>query len=130
MSSAWPGSVAVTRDELTARALAFPAAQEDYPFGDDLLTVKVGGRVFAWIPLGETGWLGRGARVAVKLPPDLVAELRDAYPDQVSSARPLDERYWLAVRVGTSMPESEMAELLAMSYDEVVQHLPRRHRPN
>ncbi len=114
MSSAWPGSVAVTRDELIARALAFPAAQEDYPFGDDLLTVKVGGRVFAWIPLGETGWLGRGARVA----------------DQVSSARPLDERYWLAVRVGTSMPESEMAELLAMSYNEVVQHLPRRHRPN
>lgn len=41
----------MTREELIARALAFPGAAEDYPFGDDLLTAKVGGKVFAWIPL-------------------------------------------------------------------------------
>ncbi len=30
------------RDELIAAALGLPGAVEDYPFGDDLLTVKVG----------------------------------------------------------------------------------------
>ena len=78
----------MTRDELIAEALAFAGAVEDYPFGEDLLTVKVGGKVFAWIPLDDTGWLGQGPRMAVKLPADLVAELRHAYSGQVRPARP------------------------------------------
>jgi predicted DNA-binding protein (MmcQ/YjbR family) len=73
----------VTRDELIACALAFAGAVEDYPFGEDLLTVKVGGKVFAWIPLDDAGWLGQGPRIAVKLPADLVTELHHAYPGQV-----------------------------------------------
>ena len=40
----------MTRDELIARALAFAGAVEDYPLGEGLLTVKVGGKVFAWVP--------------------------------------------------------------------------------
>jgi hypothetical protein len=65
---------------LIARALAFAGAVEDYPFGEDLLTVKVAGKVFAWIPLNDAGWLGRGPRIAVKLPADLVTELHHTYP--------------------------------------------------
>ena len=41
----------MTCDELIARALAFADAargkRRDCPFGEDLLTVKVGGKVFA-----------------------------------------------------------------------------------
>jgi hypothetical protein len=40
------------------------------------LTLKVGGKVFAWIPLNDVGWLGQGARMAVKLPADVVTELQ------------------------------------------------------
>jgi hypothetical protein len=40
----------MTREELIAQALAFPGAVDDYSFGEDLLIVKVGGKVFAWIP--------------------------------------------------------------------------------
>ena len=78
----------MTRDELIAQALAFAGAVEDYPFGEDLLAIKVGGKVFAWIPLDEAGWLGRGPRTAVTLPAELVTELRYAYPRQVGPARP------------------------------------------
>ena len=101
----------MTRDELIAQALAFPGAAEAYPFGEDLLIVKVGGKVFAWIPLDD-GWLGHGPRVAVKLPADLVAELRHTYPDSVSTAQPLDQRYWLAIPLGTLIPDSELSGLL------------------
>jgi predicted DNA-binding protein (MmcQ/YjbR family) len=118
----------VTRDELITRALAFPGAAEDYPFGEDLLTVKVGGKVFAWIPLTD-GWLGHGSRMAVKLPADLATELRHTYPDDVYAARPLDQRYWVTVRVGTVIPDSELWELLALSYHEVTARVPRKRRP-
>jgi predicted DNA-binding protein (MmcQ/YjbR family) len=118
----------VTRDRLIAQALAFPGAVEDYPFGEDLLTAKVGGKVFAWIPL-ENGWLGHGPRMAVKLPVDLVTELRDAYPGHVHDARPLDQRYWVTVPLDAALPDSELAELLAISYRQVVTRLPRNRRP-
>lgn len=70
-----------------------------------------------------------GLRVAVKLPPEMIAELRNAYCN-VRSARPLDQRYWLAIPVGTAVPDSEVMELLAVSYDEVVRRLSRRSRPS
>ena len=119
----------MTRDELITRALTCAGAVEDYPFGDDLLTVKVGGKVFAWIPLADTGWLGHGARMAVKLPADLVTEMRHAYPDQVRPARPLDQRYWVSIPLGAAIPDTEVWELLALPYREVVARLPRNRRP-
>jgi predicted DNA-binding protein (MmcQ/YjbR family) len=35
----------MTRDELIAAAMAQAGAVEDYPFGESLLTVKVGGKI-------------------------------------------------------------------------------------
>ena len=119
----------MTRDELIERALVFAGAVEDYPFGEDLLTVKVGGKVFAWIPLDEAGWLGQGPRMAVKLPAGLVTELRHAYPGQVRPAQPLDQRYWVTIPLGAAIPDSEIWELLALSYREVLARLPRSRRP-
>lgn len=118
----------MTRDELIAAALAFDGAVEDYPFGDDLLTVKVGGKVFVWVPLTESGWLGNGSRIAVKAPPAAVLELLDAYPEDVFGAPPLDHRHWVAVRFDR-LEDSEIHELLAQSYAAVVAGLPRRRRP-
>jgi predicted DNA-binding protein (MmcQ/YjbR family) len=119
----------VTRGELIRAALAFESAIEAYPFGDDLLTVKVGGKVFAWIPLSDSGWLGTGRRMAVKAPTDVVLELRASYPDAVHAARPLSERHWVAVHLGGAVPDDEVRELLAASYDAVVATLPMRRRP-
>ncbi len=73
----------MTRDELIMHAMGCPGAVEDYPFGDELLTVKVGGKVFAWIPLTEVGWFGHGIRVALKARPEVVADLRHVYPSDV-----------------------------------------------
>ena len=119
----------MTRDELIQAALAYDEAAEDYPFGDDLLTVKVGGRVFAWIPLTESGWLGSGCRVAIKAPPATILELQAAYPEDVSAARPLAERHWAAIRIGGRVTDGEVRDLIGLSYTCVVAALPRRRRP-
>jgi hypothetical protein len=56
----------VTRDELIARALAFAGAAGGYPFGEDLLTVKAGGKeVTGRRGHGRCGW--RGGMRAVDL---------------------------------------------------------------
>src|SRR6266487_6458119 len=110
----------MTRDELIAHAMECPGAVEDYPFGDELLTVKVGGKVFAWIPLTEVGWFGHGIRVALKARPEVVADLRHVYPSDVRGARPLDERYWVAICLGGKIGDGEVRELLDSSYTAVV----------
>ena len=93
------------------------------------LTIKVGGKVFAWIPLNDVGWLGQGARMAVKLPADVVTELQHTYPGQVGPARPLDQRYWVTIPLAGNTADGEICELLTLSYHEVVARLPRNRRP-
>lgn len=76
------------------------------------------------------GHKARQPRIAVKLPADLVGELRHTYPDSVSAARPLDQRYWVTIRLDAPIPDSELSELLTDSYREVLAHLPRSLRPS
>jgi predicted DNA-binding protein (MmcQ/YjbR family) len=85
--------------------------------------------VFAWIPLNDAGWLGRGPRIAVKLPADLVTELRHTYPGQVGPARPPGQQYWATIPLTGNIPDSEICELLTLSYHEVVARLPQNRRP-
>ena len=85
--------------------------------------------MFAWVPLTESGWLGSGCRVAIKAPPATILELRSAYPDDVSAARPLAERHWAAVRLGGRVSDEEVRDLISLSYTCVVAGLPRRLRP-
>jgi predicted DNA-binding protein (MmcQ/YjbR family) len=119
----------MTRDELIEAALAQAGAVEDYPFGESLLTVKVGGKVFAWVPLTTTGWLGSGCRVAVKVSPSIALEFRAAYPEDVYGASPLSEKTWIAVRLGGAVTDAEVRDLIATSYAAVVAGLPKRLRP-
>jgi len=67
--------------------------------------------------------------MAVKLPAGLVTELHHAYPGQVRPARPLDRRYWVTIPLAAGVPDSEICQLLTLSYQEVMARLPRNRRP-
>ena len=36
----------MSRDDVLAACLAYPAAVEDYPFGDEVAVFKIGGRMY------------------------------------------------------------------------------------
>ena len=44
---------AMTRDEVLAICLSLPAAEETYPFGEEVAVIKVCGKMFALVPLSE-----------------------------------------------------------------------------
>ncbi|WP_425550397.1 MmcQ/YjbR family DNA-binding protein [Actinopolymorpha pittospori] len=54
---------------------ALPGAAEDYPFGEGVAVFKVGGCMFALVPLE-----GSPGSVNLKCDPDLALELRARYP--------------------------------------------------
>jgi predicted DNA-binding protein (MmcQ/YjbR family) len=112
----------VNRDDVLGVCGAMPGAVEDYPFGDGVAVFKVGGRMFALVPLE-----GDPESVNLKCDPELALELRDRYP----SVRPgyhQNKRHWNTVELDGSIDADEIREMVEHSYDLVVRSLPRATR--
>jgi predicted DNA-binding protein (MmcQ/YjbR family) len=111
----------MNRDEVFAFCLALPAAEETYPFGDEVAVFKVGGRMFALVSLGEK------PVVNLKCDPSRALELRAAY----AGIRPgyhQDKRHWNSVDLDGSVEGDVVRGLVEDSYDLVVAKLPRAVR--
>ena len=101
---------------------AFPGAVQDYPFGDAVAVFKVGGRMFALVPLdGEPG------SVNLKCDPELAVTLRAQYP-AVRPGYHQNKRHWNTVALDGSVEDDVVRGLIADSYDLVVAGLPRAVR--
>jgi predicted DNA-binding protein (MmcQ/YjbR family) len=114
----------VTVDELVAYCLAKPGATEDYPWGDEELVAKVGGKGFAFI------WLA-GGTVGVKCGRDSseAAVWRERYPESISESGYIGRYGWNTFRLDADVPDEEIHELVDGSYDAVVAKLPKAKRP-
>ena len=112
----------MTRDDVLAICLDLPGAEETYPFGDEVAVVKVGGRMFALVPLGE----GPGS-VNLKCDPAQALELRAAYPG-IRPGYHQDKRHWNTVDLDGSVEDAVVRGLVEDSYDLVVAKLPRAVR--
>ena len=110
------------RDDVLAFCLGLPGAEETYPFGDEVAVIKVGGKMFALVPL--TG--GPGV-VNLKCDPTRAVELREAY----AGIRPgyhQNKRHWNSVDLDGSVESDVVRGLVEDSYDLVVAGLPRAVR--
>jgi predicted DNA-binding protein (MmcQ/YjbR family) len=112
----------MTRDDVLAICLDLPAAEETYPFGEDVAVIKVGGKVFALVPLSEGP-----ASVNLKCEPGRALELREAY----AGIRPgyhQNKRHWNTVDLDGSVEDDVVGGLIEDSYDLVVAGLTRAVR--
>jgi predicted DNA-binding protein (MmcQ/YjbR family) len=110
------------RDRVIAECRAKPGAVEDYPFGDGVAVFKVGGRMFALVPLGPPP-----ASVSLKCDPDVAVDLRARYA-AITSGYHLNKRHWNTVVLNGSVPDEELLELIDHSYELVLARLPRASR--
>jgi predicted DNA-binding protein (MmcQ/YjbR family) len=111
------------QDELKARCLALPGAQEEFPFGDEVSVFKVGGKMFALCSLDD-----QPLQLSVKCDPDLAAQLRAAHP-AIAPGYHLNKRHWNTITLDGSLPDQMVTDLLGDSYDLVVASLPKSRRP-
>ena len=113
---------AMTRDEVLAICLGLPAAEETYPFGDEVAVIKVCGKVFALVSLSA----GPGS-VNLKCDPAQALELREAYPG-IRPGYHQNKRHWNTVNLDGSVEDDVVRGLIEDSYDLVVAGLPRSIR--
>ena len=97
-------------------------ANESTPFGDDVLVLKVAGKIFALAPLDEVPTTAN-----LKCDPDLALELRDRY-EQVHPGYHMNKKHWNTVELDSGIPDTELRKMIDHSYELVIKRLPKAAR--
>ncbi|HOG20067.1 MAG TPA: MmcQ/YjbR family DNA-binding protein [Salinivirgaceae bacterium] len=97
-----------------------PFTTEEFPFDDVTLIFKVGGKMFAMIPLDEPRLV-----ISLKCSPERSVELREKY-DSIQPAYHMNKRHWNMIFIDGSVPKKLIVELIDHSYDLVFNKLPRK----
>jgi predicted DNA-binding protein (MmcQ/YjbR family) len=103
----------MTAEELKARCLEMPGAEETFPFTEGVSVFKVAGKIFAIAPLQD-----EPLTVSVKCDPELGAQLRGAHESIVPGYH-LNKRHWITVTLGEDAPDELVTQLVEDSYDLV-----------
>ncbi|NDV46756.1 MmcQ/YjbR family DNA-binding protein [Paludibacter sp. 221] len=112
----------MNKEELREYCISLKGVTEHFPFDDVSLVFKVGGKMFALLPLDaiETS-------IALKCDPDRAIDLREQY-DAVRPAYHFNKKHWNSVVSDTSISPAFMKELISHSYELVVAGLPKKVR--
>jgi predicted DNA-binding protein (MmcQ/YjbR family) len=103
----------VTPAQLRRLCLKLSAAEETFPFGPETSVFKVGGKMFAIVPLKR-----KPLKVSVKCEPELGEQLRATY-DEIEPGYHLNKRHWVTVTCGGAASDELVGELVGGSYDLV-----------
>ena len=84
-------------------------ATEGFPFGEDTLVFKAGGKIFALVNLdGELS-------INLKCDPEFALELRERYPS-VTPGYHMNKKHWNTVIIDGSIPDKEIFSWIDHSY--------------
>lgn len=107
-------------EDLREYCLSLPHVEESFPFDDETLVMKIGGKMFAYIPLEKTD-----ACINLKCNPELAIELREKY-NSVQPGFHMNKTHWNTVYVSTEITENQIKEWIKHSYELVKAKLPRK----
>jgi len=96
---------------------------EHFPFDEDTLVFKVGGKMFALASLKE--WEAGNPSVNLKCDPEWGEELRAQY-DDIQPGYHMSKVHWNTVKVNRDVPDSFLKELITHSYDLVFKSLTKK----
>lgn len=108
--------------DVHATCAALPGAVKTFPFGEDIVVYKVGGKIFALTSVDGT------SSVNLKAEPQDVTGLVETY-DAIERGYHMSKKHWVTVQLGGGLPDELVAELIEDSYDLIVDKLPARDRP-
>lgn len=107
-------NIVVLRDMV----MALPHASEGDPFGPTVLVYKVGGKMFAMIPIDEP-------RISLKNTPEKNVELREEH-DYIQAAWHMNKTHWNMILMDQNPKMSLVKELIHDSYTLVFDSLPKK----
>lgn len=95
-----------------------PAVEETFPFDDTNLVMKIGGKMFALLPLDNPD------TISLKCDPSLAVELRERYAG-INPAWHFNKVHWIQIDI-SSVPDDVIRAQVAMSFSLVADKLTRK----
>lgn len=103
--------------------LSKKGATEHFPFDQDTLVFKVGGKMFALSSLSK--WEKQMPSVNLKCNPEYAQELRGQY-DDIQPAFHMSKVHWNTVVTNNEVPDQFIKELIDNSYNLVFKSLTKK----
>ena len=103
--------------------LAKPGVTEHFPFDEDTLVFKVGGKMFALSSLSQ--WEKDEPGVNLKCDPDRAQELRARY-DGINPGYHMSKLHWNTVDINRDVSDKKVRELIDHSYELVFLSLTKK----
>lgn len=115
-------------EQVREYVLSIKGVTEDQPFGDDIITFRIEGKIFLclWLGGGQHDIKNSEPRFALKLAPERNEELRDHY-SAVSPAWHWNKKHWSDVYY-EMLDEKLVTGWIKESYGLVVSKLPKALR--
>lgn len=106
--------------------LSLPGVTEDQPFGEDIITFRLEGKIFVclWLGDGKYDMKNSEPRFALKLPPDRNEKLRAQF-SAVTPAYHWNKKHWSDVYY-ENIEDRQVEEWIKESYKLVASKLPHR----
>jgi predicted DNA-binding protein (MmcQ/YjbR family) len=96
---------------------------EHFPFNEDALVLKVGGKMFLLSSLSS--WENRNPKVNLKCDPERAQELRAEY-DGIQPGYHMSKKHWNTISINEEVPDTLVKELIDHSYELVFSSLPNK----
>jgi predicted DNA-binding protein (MmcQ/YjbR family) len=106
-------------EELRDYCLQKPGVNEGFPFGEDTLVFKVGGKVFLLAGLED------GDRFNAKCDPELAIELRERHKE-VKPGYHMNKAHWNTVYMNGTLTKKQLCQMIDHSYGLIVKSLPKK----
>ena len=103
--------------------LSKKAVTEHFPFDEDTLVFKVGGKIFALSSLSN--WEKGTPAVNLKCDPDLAEELRAEFNDVLPGFH-MSKKHWNTVRINGDVSNKKLCGMIDHSYDLVFKSLTKK----
>ncbi|MFP4112734.1 MAG: MmcQ/YjbR family DNA-binding protein [Spirochaetota bacterium] len=113
----------MTIAELRDLCLSLPGTSYDFPFDEETIVFRVGGKMFGLAGINENP-----VSVNLKCDPILARDLRAGY-EGIEPGYHMNKEHWNTVRCGSDVPDEQLEWLVRHSYDLVVEKLPKKRRP-
>lgn len=101
--------------------LSKKATTEDTPFGEDVLVIRVMGKMFLCINLNTPD------RITMKCDPEYALELRERY-NAIEGAWHFNKKYWNQVFLDGDADDRLIKHLMDHSYEEVIKKFTKKMR--
>lgn len=105
-------------EELREYCLSKPGTTEEFPFDEDTLVFKVKGKMFVLTSLEK--WEAGNGAVILKCDPIKAQELREEYPDEITSGYHMSNKHWNDVRMTGHLSQKQIIAFIDHSYALVV----------